>query len=84
MKTIRNEIKKSHRCTITNATIEGIKSCRYSIFYTVTKRTCRQQTKNQIKLGRKRFRNHKAIQLSSKYVQMHFLQQPIMYYVTSH
>ena len=69
---------------ITNASIEGIKSCRYSIFYAVTKRTYRQQTKNQIKLGRKRFRNRKAIIWRSKCAQLHFLQPPILYYVTSH
>ena len=49
-------------CTITNSSIAGTKNCRYSIFYAVTKRTTnRQKTQNRLKLGRKRFRNRKAI-----------------------
>ena len=72
-------------CTIKNFSIEGIKNCRYSIFHAVTKRTTkRQQTKNQLKLGRKRFQNRKAILWPTKYVLLHFLRAPVMYYVTSH
>ena len=45
----------------------GIKNCQYSIFYAVTKRTTnRQQTKNQLKVDRKRFRSRKAICWPSK------------------
>ena len=71
-------MKTSHRWTIAKASIEWIKNCRYLTFYAVTKRTTnRQRTKNQLKLGRKSFRNLKAI--PSEYVPL-----PIMCYVTSH
>ena len=87
MKTIRTQLLYpiGVRLTIEGLIIEGIKKCRYSIFYAVTKRTTnRQQTENQLKFGRKRFLNRKAILWPSKYVGLNFLRAPIIYFVNSH
>ena len=46
--------------------------------------TNRQQTKNQLNFGRKRFWNRNAILWPSKDDWLHFLRAPIKYYVTSH
>ena len=76
----------SHRRKITDLLMKGNKNCWHSIFFSaVTKRTTnRQQTKNQLKIGRKRFRNRKAKLWPSKYVRLQFLQAAITYNVTSH
>ena len=85
MKTIRNQLKYPIGLQLQMHLWNGIKSCRYSIFYAGTKRTTnRQQTKNQLKLARKCFGSRKAILWPTKYVRLHLRRTPIMYYVTAH
>ena len=84
MKTNRNQPKYPIALLLTMLLYEGIKNCRYSFFYAVTKRsTNRQQTKNQLNLAPKRFRSRKAMLWPSKY-QVHLPTTLTMFYVTSH
>ena len=63
--------------------LNGIKNCRYSIFYAVTKRTTnRQQTENQLKLARKCFGSREAILWPPKFVRS-IVRTLIIYYVTA-
>ena len=54
MKTIGNQLKHPLGLKLAMFLYEGIKNCRYSIFYLVTKRTTNGQlTENQIKTCQK-------------------------------
>ena len=85
MKNIKNQLKNPIGLQLPMLLYKGIKNSWYSIFYAVKKRTTnRQQTKNQSKLAIKRFGSLKAILWPSKYVWLHLLRTPIMYYVAAH
>ena len=84
MKTIRNQLRDPIGLQLPTLLKKGIKNSWYSIFYAVTKRTTnRQQTKNQLKLGRKCFGSRKAILWPPKNVRLHLHRTPIMYYVAA-
>ena len=69
MKTTRSQLKYPLGLQLSMRLKRGIKNGQYSTFYVVTKRTRNsQQTKNQLKLARKRFRSRKTILCLPKYV----------------
>ena len=80
MKTIRYQLKTSKCFTINYVSIGG----HYSIFYTVTERTNRQQTKIQLRIARKSCRSRKANFATQKMFECAFFKNPKTWYVTSH
>ena len=76
---IRNQVKYTKGLRLPMLIYKGIKTCPYSFLKAAKENNKkRQQTKNQLKLARKRCQNVQAIFRPSKYIRLRLIQTPIM------